>query len=397
MAILLGHAWVFSEVFATGTANFADTFANRVIVRMDGLIAVFFALSAFLLYRPMIAHRAGGPGAPRVADYGLRRFLRLYPAYWLALSSLAIFPGLFGAFSGNWWAFYTLTDFLDLSLRDVCPTTFGGVDQFFRCGLPQTWSLGVEMTFYVALPFYAAATALIARGRPVRTWLKAELALLVVLAAASLFLGEGPPSLHDEAWFKFSLLGHFYWLALGLGMAVVSVVHKDAGLPAGLRGLASHPNWCWAGAFATYCLTVLGYYPLPFPVADYAPIEYLSLNLLQGAGAVLLLVPVLLGNPNLGVPSRVFGHPVLMWLGVISYGIVLWHVTVAVNLGFAGADAGFVPVLIGTVLLTIPLAALSYYVVERPLMKLKYRPLGELLRGRRRGPGHPAEGAGRPT
>jgi peptidoglycan/LPS O-acetylase OafA/YrhL len=111
---------------------------------------------------------------------------------------------------------------------------------------------------------------------------------------------------------------------------------------------------------------------------------------------VLLLLPVLFGDPNRGVASRFFGHPVMIWLGVISYGIVLWHVAVAVNLGFAGAEAGFVPVVIGTTLLTIPLAAASYYLIERPLMKFKYRPLRDALpRGWRR-PRRPAEGTGRP-
>ena len=39
------------------------------------------------------------------------------------------------------------------------------------------------------------------------------------------------------------------------------------------------------------------------------------------------------GNPNRGLPARVLGHPVLMWIGLISYGLLLWHGTVAVMLG----------------------------------------------------------------
>ncbi len=39
-------------------------------------------------------------------------------------------------------------------------------------------------------------------------------------------------------------------------------------------------------------------------------------------------------------------------------------------------------VLLGGTMLTIPLAAASYYLVERPLMKLKYRSLRQVLRGR---------------
>ena len=119
IAIIIGHAWFFTG----GFGGFTESLPNRAMVRMDGLVALFFLLSAFLLYRPFIAHRTGGPAAPRVADYGKRRFIRLYPAYWVALTLLAIVPGVYGAFSENWWAFYSLTDFLHLGLHDVCPRT----------------------------------------------------------------------------------------------------------------------------------------------------------------------------------------------------------------------------------------------------------------------------------
>jgi len=54
-------------------------------------------------------------------------------------------------------------------------------------------------------------------------------------------------------------------------------------------------------------------------------------------------------------------------------------------LGYPRADQGYWTVLIVGGLLTLPLATLSYYYVERPLMKLKYRSLKEVMaqRGRR--------------
>src|SRR3954471_13237060 len=183
IAIIVGHAWFFSG----GFGGFTQSLPNRLMVRMDSLVALFFLLSAFLLYRPMIAHRAGGAAAPRTADYARRRFLRLYPAYWVAITLIAIFPGLLGVWSSHWWAFYSLTNFFDLgTLHSACPAS-----EEFRCGLPQSWTLGVDMTFYVGLPFYAGLSALLARGRSVRDWMRLELVLLAVLAATSLFLG-GP-------------------------------------------------------------------------------------------------------------------------------------------------------------------------------------------------------------
>lgn len=380
IAIIVGHAWFFTG----GFGGFTESLPNRAMVRMDGLVALFFLLSAFLLYRPMIAHRTGGPAAPRVGDYARRRFIRLYPAYWVALIGFTVAVGLYGVFSEHWWAFFSLTDFLDLGLHDVCPP-----DKEFFCGLPQSWTLGVDMTFYVLLPFYAALTGLLARGRTTRSWVKVELAMLAVLGLGSLLLGGPPLELRSFEWFRFSALGHFFWFSLGLALAVISIVDWKRELPRVARvarGLVAHPGLCWAAGLAIYLFTVFAFFPAPFIIAPFRDgWEYNALNLVQGVGAVLLFIPVAFGNPNRGVPAKIVGHPVLMWIGLISYGLLLWNVTIAVLLGYPGADESYWTVLILGSLATLPLAALSYYVVERPVMKLKYRTLREVVRSRRRG------------
>jgi peptidoglycan/LPS O-acetylase OafA/YrhL len=365
IAIIVGHAWFFTG----GFGGYTESIPNRMMVRMDGLVALFFLLSAFLLYRPMIAHRTGGPPAPRVGDYARRRFIRLYPAYWVALTGFAIFVGLYGVFSTNWWSFYSLTDFLHLPLHGVCPA-----NEEFLCGLPQSWTLGVDMTFYVLLPFFAALTALLARGRDTRGWVRVELGLVATLGIASLVLGGPPFDLRSHDWFRFSALGHFFWFSLGLSLAIVSVLDWKTGLPRAVRALAERPLLCWGAAAAIYVFTVLVFYPAPFIIAPFRDdLEYDTLNLLQGVAAVLLFVPGVFGNPNRGLPNRLLGHPVLMWVGLISYGLLLWNVTFAVLLGYPNADEGYWTVLIVGTIATLPLATLSYYLVERPLMKFKYR------------------------
>ena len=385
VAIIIGHAWFFTG----GFGGFTGSLPNRAMVRMDGFVALFFLLSAFLLYRPMIAHRTGGPAAPRLGDYGRRRFLRLYPAYWVALTVLAAFPGLYGVFSGNWWAFYSLASFIHIGWQNVCAP-----HNELLCGLPQSWTLGVDMTFYLLLPIYAALTALLARGRDARSWVRTELVLLALLGAASLILGGPPLSLRSHDWFRFTALGHMYWFALGLGLAVVSVLDWRSGLPKLMRAAASRPELCWAAAAAIYLFTVLVYYPAPFIIAPFRDsFEYTTLNVIQGVAAILLFIPAVFGNPNRGLPARILGHPFLMWIGLISYGLLLWNTTFAVLLGSQGAGEGYWPVLIGGTLISVPAAALSYYLVERPVMKLKYRPLRDVMRSRSRR-GKPVPDAG---
>lgn len=361
------HSWLFAGPFGDGMS-----LGDRLVVRLDSMVAIFFLLSAFLLYRPMVAYRGGGPAAPSARDFARRRFLRIFPAYWVALTCLAIFPGLTGVFSDKWWVFYSLTEYLN-------PVTGSAVceGQGYRCGLLQAWTLTVELTFYAILPAFAALTAWLARGRARRSWLRAELILIAVLAVASLALNVLPLPLREQTWFIYSFAAHFDWLGLGLALAILSAAYgrEEAVLPRPLRIAASHPGACWAGAIGLYLVTVFAFKPIPFTVADFTNQEFLAIHLLQCGIATLLVIPVAFGDPNVGIPRRFLANRYLLWLGLISYAFYLWQVTIGINLGFGGAKEGFGTVLIGTVIIAIPLAAASYYLIERPLMRWKYKPL----------------------
>src|SRR3954447_17958902 len=69
-------------------------------------VTIFFLISGFLLYRPFVNARMNGAPQTPLAVYAKRRFLRIFPAYWLALTALAIAPRLPQVFSGRWWVYY---------------------------------------------------------------------------------------------------------------------------------------------------------------------------------------------------------------------------------------------------------------------------------------------------
>ncbi len=147
-------------------------------------VTIFFLISGFLLYRPFIAHRNGGAAAPPVVQYAKRRFLRIYPAYWLVLTVLVIVPGLTGVGNGDVVGLqYGIVQTLPLPGAADC----NGLP--VQCGLAQTWSLVVEVTFYAALPLYVLAAAYLARGRSVRSWMRLE---LLVLRRSVGRLGDAP-------------------------------------------------------------------------------------------------------------------------------------------------------------------------------------------------------------
>jgi peptidoglycan/LPS O-acetylase OafA/YrhL len=361
LAIIVVHVWLV-------TLPHTDELANRFVYRLDACIGVFFALSAFLLYRPMIARRNGGPPGPSTGDYARRRFFRIFPTYWFTLTCLAIFPGLAGVFTGRGWAFYTLVSNLIPGYADV---NCGGTT-VETCGLPQSWTLTTEMTFYIVLPAFAALTALIWR-RARKNWVRWELALIAGLAAASMFAAAGPFGLREHTWFVNSFLAHGAWLGVGLAAAVLSVAwQRRQALPSPLEWLSRHPGACYGAALSLYLLMVATLPPTAFRFTQHGG-SYFLMTLGHAVTAMLILFPVVFGNPNQGRSRRFLGHPVMVWLGLVSYGVYLWHFTIAYYLGIGDQHAGVGTVLFLTLALSIPLAAFNWYAIEKPLMRFKYR------------------------
>lgn len=89
-----------------------------------------------------------------------------------------------------------------------------------------------------------------------------------------------------------------------------------------------------------------------------------------------------------GTVGWVLRRRTLAWLGLISYGIYLWHGPIVEKIAathlLTSMHGAARPLVLGvlTAAVTVPCAALSYYGVERPLLRLKERPLRPAARGR---------------
>jgi peptidoglycan/LPS O-acetylase OafA/YrhL len=67
--------------------------SGALLSRLGVGVTIFFVISGFVLYRPMVRARWDGEPPRPLRDYASRRALRIVPAYWLALTVLAIYPG----------------------------------------------------------------------------------------------------------------------------------------------------------------------------------------------------------------------------------------------------------------------------------------------------------------
>jgi peptidoglycan/LPS O-acetylase OafA/YrhL len=349
-------------------ADALPTLLQRLLVHLNLGVVIFFVISGFLLYRPFIAARGGGAAAPAVGDYARRRFLRIVPAYWLALTVLTVLPGVVGVAGSNPIPQYALVHTLPLFGG---PTCYGFTD----CGLAQTWSLVIEVSFYAALPLYAWAAYRLTRRLSGRAWMRAELVVLTGLATASVLLHFA--FFDDSLWVGSTVIGAWLLFAFGTGLAVASVaLGEGRRRPALVRATASRPGAVWLAAIVLYIALCLS---LPIELGAMSRAQNVILYVGLGVVALLLVLPAVFGSELGGWPRRVLAHPLIAWLGLVSYGIFLWHLAIARELG---AEWGWLPTLVGTLALSVAVAATSYYLVERPILRLKYHRLSELI-GRR--------------
>jgi peptidoglycan/LPS O-acetylase OafA/YrhL len=99
-------------------------------------------------------------------------------------------------------------------------------------------------------------------------------------------------------------------------------------------------------------------------------------HLLYGAIGFFLILPAVFGGDDGGAVRWILRNRVLAWLGLISYGIFLWHQPLAAEFWKAdnyGVAPGFrfAYITFATFAAAVTCATLSYYVVERPILRFK--------------------------
>ncbi len=331
-------------------------------------VTVFFLLSGVLLYRPFALAHLTARRPPETARFYARRLLRIIPAYWVALTA-ALFVFRYRSAHG-------LGDYL----------TFYGFAQIYRVGyvlsgLGQAWSLCVEMSFYLLLPLIALGFRHLwwgARPTTPRRILRSQLYGVGALFGAGLLFRWWAvhSSLHypqATSWLPALLM----LFAMGMLLSVASCWREvGGGWPPVVTWLAARPWLCWLLALELFWVLSMLHLPRGFDPETMD--QTMWRPLLTGLSAFFFLIPGTLG-PNRAearIPRLLASRPMVA-LGVISYGIYLWHplwIQLYLNLGAVGQGAPrFVPMLGVVLLLTVASATASYLLIERPMLRLGER------------------------
>ena len=303
-------------------------------------VPLFFVLSGYLLGSKVIDQRLNRGFTTR---FWRRRLLRIYPAVWFhLLVLLALAPHIAGLVKPEMWDSLGLQFLLWINMPPQMQAPISNV----------LWTLPIELTFYLLLPFLGAISRRV-------HW--------VVVLVGALFITLG--------W-------RAYWLlSQDLNNYVVLLPYLDM-LPGTLFTFMVgyslnflHP--IVSPSVRRACLI------LSFTVFIALLQWQLSFNEVYWTGHWILAVwppcvaltiaaiVYLIDQPSM--PVRWLGHPIMIWLGNISFGVYLWHYPIMRAMKLSVPDLWVSPLLSFValpvaLLLALPIATLSYRFIERPLM-----------------------------
>jgi peptidoglycan/LPS O-acetylase OafA/YrhL len=225
--------------------------------------------------------------------------------------------------------------------------------------LGQTWSLGVEEQFYLLWPLLLMLVLRVVKDPRTRPF--------VVLALAFGFTAwRGHlTAQHLVAHYQYGLDGQVDGLLIGCSLALAHrrlaewVHHHQAVVSA--AAIAA------VGWILVMCVSHLNR-TIPYSL---------------GYTLVALLSAVIVCRLSVPTPDRwgsgllrVFSFPPAVWIGVISYGIYLWHpVIFDIFKNQLGVDTTARRIEFGPVILVliVGVAAASYYFIEQPFLRIKRR------------------------
>jgi peptidoglycan/LPS O-acetylase OafA/YrhL len=307
-------------------------------------VDVFFVLSGYLITAILVSEFSV-TGEISLKKFYVRRALRILPAVLLLLIVINIFAAAFQtaaqASRVRWdslGALFYIANWLRAFGHDI------GV-------LGNLWSLSIEEQFYLIWPL--TLLFLLSQKLSVNRILMIVAAAIVLVNVDRIFLYRGA--------------GSFNRIYNGLDTRADSLL---VGCALGLAGYQALSPRAWAilgslgAVFVGY--VVLFTYPVP---ASFQPAFALTIGGTLFAIGVALFLAGILSNAT-SVCAKLLALPPLVWAGRLSYGLYLWHFFVFAFIAgwFRGYQLRLVPAQISA---TFLIAAISFYLLERPCLKLK--------------------------
>lgn len=326
---------------------------GALVGRLDVGVALFFVVSGFLLFRPHVAAHLTGQARQSLRAYLVRRAARILPVLWIAVAATWILvrkdedPGMYLAHA-------TLTQIY--------------FEDHHLYGLTQMWSLSTEVAYYLVLPLLAW---ILCRRRQGRDWVSHVVPILLALCIVSpIWMYVSTAQGHGLA--RLWLPGFIGWFSAGMLLAIWFETRRlDVVRVSRLSELAEHPGTAWSLAGALFVLSasrIAG----PLDLSEPSALEAASKNLLYLLIGALVVLPCVPRQTSRSWGLSLLSGRLGRFLGDISYGFFAYHVIVLVLverwLGLTSFDGEFTKRLVPTTILSVVVASISFYALEKPLM-----------------------------
>jgi peptidoglycan/LPS O-acetylase OafA/YrhL len=303
-------------------------------------VDIFFVISGYLITK--MIHDEVNEGSFTIVNFYIRRIRRIFPAIFVLYFAVMVMTVLFtfSADAGD------IGRSLISSVFFLSNIFFYRDSGYFEDGnalrpLLHTWSLSVEEQFYIVLPFLMIVLGGFA--------LRVRRAVLWTIAAAS--LAASIWMVWADASAAFYLMQFRAWEFLAGSLLAVGAV------PAIRRPDVAE----WVAGFGLFltCLSIAAMSRrFPFPgLGALAPC----------LGAALVIHA---GRAHTTRVSRFLSLPAMVFIGLISYSLYLWHWPVRRFYGYIVATPGHTENIL-LILLSVSIAVLSWRYVETPFRRLK--------------------------
>ncbi len=322
----------------------------EIIVVPGGTVSLdsFFVLSGFLI-TVLLLKEQGRSGTVKKSAFYQRRALRLLPA----LLAVVIAHMLFAWASGIPWdlersSVLSVVFYYSNWKMAFAPETYlgGGV---FAPGLQHLWSLSMEEQFYLLWPFIVVFFLGITRS------FKVVVGVLVGLIAV-IAIHRGLEFHSGMRWYPIFIRTDSRVDAILIGALLGNLWARNREPKRYLVPAA----WV-ATAFLLICM--------PLARIDEPFLYYGGLVLIDLACATIILALI----QGEWVARHLFNLKVLVTLGLVSYGIYLWHLPVFFAVEYWGKDWPAPAQIVVALGATAVFTTLSWFLLERPALNLKNR------------------------
>jgi peptidoglycan/LPS O-acetylase OafA/YrhL len=319
-------------------------------------VDIFFVLSGFLITSLLVAERETAGRIDFRAFY-VRRALRLLPALVLMVTAMLALT----AVKPHWPEVQHVQRDALATLGYSANWLYVGLDKFPLNVFSHTWSLSIEEQFYLLWPLLLTLGILLSRGRR-------PLVLATILA--------GFVASNALRWWlyhrgipgpRLALATDTRAGALLIGCAAGLVVTWDMLPRSALGRLVVRVG----GVVGTGVLVwmVLG---SRYAMVDITPGRVYGEGYTLIALVSALLILWLVAEPRSPLARLLSVGPVV-WIGAVSYGLYLWHFPIDILVTHERFEApDFVRQAV-RLLLILGIVTLSYYLLERPFLRLKRR------------------------